>query len=289
LVRLPFVWINSPAKVNLRLEVLSRRPDGYHDIRTVMVPISLSDTLRISPKRDKGIDLTCSRKELPVDDRNLAYKACLLIIDATGTPWGFRIQIEKKIPVAAGLGGGSSNAASTLIGVNKLLGAPLTRPTLMKLAEKLGADVPFFVFGRPALATGIGERLEILPGLPSLWFLLVHPGIPISTRWAYDRINLWLTNSRDHISIPAFPGDTRQLAPYMLNDLEKPVFEEYPLLRKIKDRISGVGALASLMSGSGSTVFGVFPREQEARQAYEKLKREFADRDWEVFLARNSG
>lgn len=283
------IVIKSPAKVNLRLEILARRSDGYHNIRSVMVPIDLSDVLHIALTERDGIELSCSRTDLPVDDTNLAYRAGLLILEATGKRRGFRIQIEKRIPVAAGLGGGSSNAASTLLGLNRLLRARLTQADLMKMATKLGADVPFFLLGRPALATGVGEKLEELAGLPRLWFLLVYPGIRISTRWAYEKANLWLTNPCNHNIMPGFSWDISSLAPFLKNDLEKAVAEEYPVLEWIKKRLLSVGAAASLMSGSGSTVYGLFSVRQEAKQAYEKLRKEFAGRSWEVFLARSRG
>lgn len=281
--------IKSPAKINLRLEVLARRSDGYHNIRSVMVPIDLSDVLHIALTDDDRIEVSCSRADLPVDDKNLAYRAGLLILQAIGKRRGFQIRIEKRIPVGAGLGGGSSNAASTLLGLNKLLGSHLTHSDLMKMATKLGADVPFFVLGRPALATGIGERLEELAGLPRFWFLLVYPGISVSTRWAYERLNLWLTNPRDHINMPAFSWDISNLGRFLQNDLEKAVVEKHPILQWIKQRLLGVGAAASLMSGSGSTVYGLFSLREEAKRAYQQLKNEFERRDWEVFLARSIG
>jgi 4-diphosphocytidyl-2-C-methyl-D-erythritol kinase len=281
--------IKSPAKVNLRLEVLARRPDGYHDIRTVMVPIDLHDLLHITLTENDRIDLSCSRPDLPVDAKNLVYRAGLVILEALGVRRGFQIRIDKRIPVAAGLGGGSSNAASTLLGLNKLLGGRLTKDQLMKMGTKLGADVPFFVLGRPAVATGVGEKLEELAGLPRFWFLMVYPGIQVSTRWAYEKLNLWLTNPVDHINMPAFSWDISNLGSFLRNDLEKVVTEAYPVLRWIKERLLDVGAAASLMSGSGSTVYGVFFARQEVERAYEKLKREFEGREWEVFLARSSG
>ena len=283
------ILIKSPGKVNLRLEVFGRRSDGYHTIRSVMVPIDLSDDLHITFTEGEKIELVCSRPDLPADDRNLAYRAGLLILEAIGKPRGFRIRIEKRIPVAAGLGGGSSNAASTLLGLNRLLNAHLPLADLMQMAGKLGADVPFFLLGRPALATGIGEKLKEFTGLPRFWFVLVYPGIRVSTRWAYEKLNLWLTNPRDHINMPAFSWDISHLGPFLKNDLEKAVTAEYPVLRWIKQRLLDVGAAGSLMAGSGSTVYGVFFARQEAKQAYEELKREFEGRDWEVFLARSSG
>jgi len=281
--------IRSPAKVNLRLEVLARRSDGYHDIRTVMVPIDLSDVLHIDLTQDERTEVSCGRADVPVDESNLAYRAGLVVLRATGKRKGFHIRIDKRIPVGSGLGGGSSNAASTLLGLNRLLGDPLTHTDLMKMATKLGADVPFFVLGRPALATGIGERLEALDGLPRFWFFLVYPRIHVSTRWAYGRPNLWLTNSRDHINMPPFSWDISDLGQLLRNDLEKAVIEEYPILRWIKQRLLDVGAAGSLMSGSGSAVYGLFFGREEAERAYHRLEEEFKEKEWEIFLAQSIG
>jgi 4-diphosphocytidyl-2-C-methyl-D-erythritol kinase len=285
----PVLFIQSPAKVNLRLEVLSKRSDGYHNIRSVMVPIDLSDRIHIVLTEDGAKDVTCTQVGVPHDERNLAYRAACLILDQIGEGRGFRINIKKKIPVGAGLGGGSSNAASTLLGLNRLLGSPLTSGDLMEIATHIGADVPFFILGRPALATGMGERLEALRGLPRFWFILVFPGISVSTRWAYDRLKLWLTRPRDHTNIPAFSWDVGTLGRFLHNDLERVVFESYPILQWIKQRLLGVGAAASLMSGSGSTVYGVFLARAKAQEAWRQLKGEFACRDWGVFLARSIG
>lgn len=282
--------IKSPAKVNLTLEVLGRRPDGYHDVQSVMVPIDLSDILYLALTENKRIEVSCNRREIPVDERNLACRAGRLILEAIGKRLGLQIRIQKNIPVGAGLGGGSSNAAATLMGLNRLFAAHLTQSELMSMAIKLGADVPFFVLGRPALATGVGERLEVLAGLPRFWFLLVYPGIRVSTKWAYERLNLWLTNPSDHnINMPAFPKDIGNLGCFLRNDLERPVLAEYPVLQLIKQRLLDVGATASLMSGSGSTIYGLFSARREARQAYEQLKREYSGKDWKVFLARSIG
>ena len=279
--------IRSPAKVNLRLEVLSRRRDGFHNIRTAMVPIDLVDVLDMGLTDDETVRVLCSRDDLPVDERNLAYRAAAVLQKATGSRTGVRIDITKKIPIGAGLGGGSSNAAATLCGINRLLGFPLTQTDLLKLAPEIGADVSFFVYGRPAVATGVGERLEPLTGLPRFWFVLVYPGFGVSTQWAYKKVNLWLTNINNHISMSAFPYDISNLGEFFVNDLEKGVEEEYPVLRWIKNRLLAVGSAASLMSGSGSTVYGVFLRRDRAQRAYHQLKEEFERRGWDVFIARS--
>jgi len=287
--RSPSILIRSPAKVNLRLEVLARRPDGYHDIRSVMVPVGLFDLLHIVLTEKEGIHLSCSQQDLPVDERNLAFRAGLLMLEAAGKRQGVEIRIEKRIPVAAGLGGGSSNAAATLVGLNRLLKTNLSRVDLMAMAGELGADVPFFVFGRPALATGIGGDLEQLTRLPRLWFLLVYPGISISTKWAYEKLNFRLTKRGDHINMPTFFWDIGNLAGLLRNDLERAVLQEYPVLEGIKKSLLRAGAVGALMSGSGSTVYGLFLAKEKAKDAYGELKEEFGKRDWEIFLTQNIG
>ena len=252
-----------------------------------MVPIDLVDVLDMGLTDDETIRVVCSRDDVPVDDRNLAYQAAAVLLKVTGRQTGVRIDITKRIPVGAGLGGGSSNAAATLCGINRLLGYPPNQTELLKLAPELGADVSFFVYGRPAVATGVGERLEPLTGLPRFWFVLVYPGFGVSTRWAYERVNLWLTNISNHITMSAFPYDISNLGEFFVNDLEKGVEEEYPVLRWIKKRLLAVGSAASLMSGSGSSVYGLFLGREKAEAAYHQVKKEFEGRGWEVFLARS--
>lgn len=283
------VLVKSHAKVNLSLEVLARRPDGYHDIRTVMVPLDLYDTLHITVTGSHQVEVSCGRSDLPTDQRNLAYKAGFLMLEVTGSRRGVRIQIKKRIPIGAGLGGGSSNAASTLVALNELLDAHLSRLDLMKMAARLGADVPFFVFGRPALATGVGEELEEVTGLPRLWFVLVYPGIRISTQWAYQKAESWLTSPGNHTNISAFSWDPNEVARLLKNDLERGVVEAYPLLQWIKEKLLAAGAAGAMMSGSGSTVYGLFFAREAAEKAYKRVKEEFEGKAWDVFLARSSG
>jgi 4-diphosphocytidyl-2-C-methyl-D-erythritol kinase len=284
------ISIKSPAKVNLHLEVLAKRSDGYHDIRSIMVPIDLCDVLYISLIESDRIEVSSDQADLPVDEKNLAYRAALLILEETRKAIGVKIRIEKRIPVAAGLGGGSSNAAATLLGLNRLLGTRLTRREMMRLGARLGADVPFFVFGHPALARGIGENIQPLVGLPQFWFLLVYPGIRISTRWAYERLNLWLTKPPDHIiNMPTFSWDISNLGSFLRNDLEKAVMPAYPVLQSIKHGLLRAGAVSCLMSGSGSTIYGMFSVRQKAQRAYEELRKDSEGRRWNAYLARSTG
>ncbi len=240
---------SSPCKVNLLLNILGRRPDGYHDLETLFHPVALCDTLRFE-RAGGGIELTCSDPRLPTDAGNLVHRAAQAFRDAAGITDGVRLHLEKRIPHAAGLGGGSGNAATTLLGLNELFEAPLSAARLHDLGANLGSDVPFFLQDRPALATGRGEQLQPLdffPSLRGLAFLLVHPGFGISTAWAY----------------PAF-----------YNSLEAPALDKYPVLGLYLEFLRGQGAVAALMSGSGSTTFALV----ESVAAGDRLAEHFRNR-----------
>jgi len=273
--------ILSPAKINLFLCVLGRRPDGYHDLFSLMCRIGLYDEIVLDPT-SADISLTCSDPALPVDDGNLALRAARRFFEALGRSGGVAIHLTKRIPVAAGLGGGSSNAASVLLGLNHLNGAPLSLDRLIAIGKSLGADVPFFLFQSPALASGIGDRLEAFAGIPPLAALVVSPSFAVSTRMVYQNLNLRLTNpqkrpTRTHFKKTAFtPGF------HLYNDLEAVTLAWHPELAAIKNLLTGRGALGSLMSGSGPSVFGLFPDLEAACKAADTLPR---DRGWRLFCA----
>ena len=262
----------APAKVNLILRVLRKRQDGYHEISSLMQPISLHDDIIIDVADGSGITLSCSNPSVPADGANLAYKAAELFLCATGLCLSVNLDIKKEIPAGAGLGGGSSDAATVLAGLNSLLNAGLGIEELMRLGACIGSDVPFFLLGRPAIATGRGEMLEGV-ALPRFWYVLVNPGFEISTAWAYN--NLDLTKVRqDYIlsySCEVFENPDN-LVPMMVNDLEAAVFNRYPQVQAIKDAILSAGAKAALMSGSGSTVFGLFQEKADAETAGAALR-----------------
>lgn len=260
----------SPAKVNLQLKVLRKRPDGYHDLATLMVPITLYDTLSFKPI-DRGIVLRCPGCPDLEGRDNLAWRAADMLFGQAGYTRGVEITLEKRIPLAAGLGGGSSNAATALVTLNDWLSSPMSREDLITMGAKLGADVPFFVHGRAAWATGIGERLEDAPGLPPLHLLLVNPGFELATRTVYEGLNFALTKEPIHYSIPRFLS-VRDVIKGLHNDLEKVSVALYPVIGRIKDLLLNHGALGALMSGSGPTVFGVFRSEEETIQAGDALK-----------------
>lgn len=273
----------SPAKVNLYLRVLRRREDGYHDILSLMQRISLCDEMTFTPKAG-GIVIRCPDSPLPEDQRNIVYRAAASFFSRIPTPPGIEITIRKKIPIAAGLGGGSSNAATTLMTLNEISGSPLTREELLEMGVKLGADVPFFIFGNTAWASGIGDRFTEAAPLPPLWFVLINPGFAVPTQWVYQELNLELTNGRINYSIPRF-DTVGHLTRGLVNDLEKVTMRVHPVLGRIKALLLGSGAGGALMSGSGPTVFGVFEDEESSLRAEKCLRQETREHRWSVFRA----
>ncbi|MEI7671992.1 MAG: 4-(cytidine 5'-diphospho)-2-C-methyl-D-erythritol kinase, partial [Deltaproteobacteria bacterium] len=209
----------SPAKVNLYLRVLRKREDGYHDILSLMQRISLCDEMTFE-STDGGIAVRCPGTDLPEDRGNIVFRAATAFFSRIGAPPEIRITIRKQIPISAGLGGGSSNAATTLMTLNEMHGAPLTQEELMKIGARIGADVPFFVFGKTAWASGIGDLLTEATFAPPLWFVLINPGFEISTKMVYQELNLGLTKHGINYSIPRFQA-TEDLIRGLLNDLEK--------------------------------------------------------------------
>jgi len=262
------------AKVNLYLDVLRKREDGYHDILTIFQSISLSDELVI--ERSDGIWVECDVPGLPSGEMNLAYRAAKLLKDTAGLKAGVKIEISKRIPIGAGLGGGSADAAAVLIGMNELFNLNLPRRTLMELGSEIGADVPFFILGGTALGEGIGDKLTRLPFIGEIWFLLLNPAIHISTGWAYRNLRLTKPKGNANILIQRFKGigSPESVSSLLYNLFESVVFPEYPEVARLKGRLQEVGALGALMSGSGSTVFGIFRSKEEAEAAYELLRDE---------------
>lgn len=265
------VRLFSPAKINLCLHVLGKRPDGYHDLAMLMQSLDFGDIVEIELTSQPGeISVVCNGVDLPAGAENIAAKAARRMLALSEKKVGVRIVIEKNIPVAAGLGGGSSNAATTLMGLNDLLGLRLSKEALMAEGVKLGADVPFFIFADRAWATGIGDQLQSVPPLPAVWYVLVNPGIAIATAWAYQ--NLGLTAPAILTKLPRFPTTVDDLVAILENDLERVTINHHPLLAEIKEELIRLGAKGALMSGSGSTIFGLFTEEVQARTAAETLQ-----------------
>jgi 4-diphosphocytidyl-2-C-methyl-D-erythritol kinase len=262
---------NSPAKINLILRVLRRREDGYHDLATLMQTISLCDEMRFSLTGDT-ITVKSPGSSLPENEDNIVYRAAQALFSYVSYSSGVEIEIKKNIPIAAGLGGGSSNAATTLITLNDMIGCHLSVEDLISIGSRIGADIPFFIYGKTAWAFGIGERLQAADEIPPMWFVLVNPGFEVSTKKVYENLKLGLTKEVIKYNIPRLEK-VSHIAGKLSNDLEKVTFGFYPIVGDIKELLLSAGALGSLMSGSGPTVFGIFENEETARTAEETLRR----------------
>jgi 4-diphosphocytidyl-2-C-methyl-D-erythritol kinase len=274
-----FRTFRAPAKINLCLHVLGKRPDGYHDLAMLMQRITLFDQVAIRLNQKPGIRVNCSGVKLPAGQENIAGKAARRLLALSGRQDGVDIEIEKRIPVAAGLGGGSSDAATVLMGLNEMLGLGLSKQQLMIEGVALGADVPFFIFEQAAWATGIGDVLQKIDDLPRSWYVLVNPGVAVSTAWVYG--NLRLTSPRDGLKIPRFSRTVGDLAAHLHNDLEQVTLAHHPVIGEIKERLMTLGARGALMSGSGPTVFGVFADRSTAEAAGDALR---GEPGWRVYV-----
>jgi len=261
--------LKAPAKVNYLLDVICRRSDGYHELRMVMQRVNLCDEITISLTKTPGITVSCGMNGVPDGPGNIAWKAANALLELSTGTQGAEISIIKKIPVAAGLGGGSSDAASVLIGMNELLELGLSDQRLMEIGVTLGADVPFFVFKKTALAEGIGEALSAMPEMPAAWILLVNPGVPVSTSWVYN--NLQLTNRGELNKLPDSYRDLKDVCAIFANDLESVTIPAFPVIAEIKNSMLQHGALGAMMSGSGPTVFGLYQDKETAEKAQTAL------------------
>ena len=263
------------AKINLGLDVLRRREDGYHDVKMIMQTIQMYDMLEMEKSEQPGIHLTTNLSYIPVNENNLVYKAVKLLMNQYRIEEGITISLNKFIPVAAGMAGGSSDAAAALVGVNRMFQLGLTRQQLMKLGVKIGADVPYCVMRGTALAEGIGEKLTALPPMPQCYVLIGKPGISVSTKFVYTNLNLGPDTHHPDIDgmIQALQdGDLYGITDRMENVLESVTIPAYPVIETIKDHMKAHGAVNAMMSGSGPTVFGIFDDKEKAEYACEKLK-----------------
>jgi 4-diphosphocytidyl-2-C-methyl-D-erythritol kinase len=271
--------IQSPAKINLFLHVSGKRPDGYHELLTLMCCVTLYDILSIDMGY-QNISVSCTDPEIPSDEKNHAYRAADLFLKKLDKKEGVRIYIDKKIPAGAGLGGGSSNAAAVLSGLNNFFGNPFPLSEIMKMGLEIGADVPFFLFKKPALATGIGDKLEEYPMKIPYKILIIYPGFGVSTKDIYNNLNLRLTNCKKKLKNSPFE---REFDPELLcNDLESVTASRHPEINEVKEALLKKGAEGALMSGSGSSVFGLFPDYDSAIRANNALS---MNCKWRVFLA----
>lgn len=279
---------NSPCKVNLLLNILGRRADGFHELETVFYPVNLCDQLTFT-RGGNGIQLTCDDARLSTDAGNLVYRAATAFLTAAKIRDGVRIHLEKKIPLAAGLGGGSGNAATTLLGLNELFDQPLSAANLDELAASLGSDVNFFLQNGPALATGRGEKIKSLapfPAMRGVAFLLIHPGFGISTAWAYQNLARFPAALNGHagraqkLIAKLQAGDLASAAGEFYNSLEAPALDKFPLLALFQDFLRGHGAAATLMSGSGSTTFAIVADASAGESLAEKFQTQFGRSNW---------
>lgn len=268
------IKIDAHAKINLSLDVLKRREDGYHELEMIMQQLALKDVVTIE-ERDAGFTIDSNSREIPLDNSNLVYKAYNIIAEKFNIKKGINIYIEKNIPVAGGLAGGSTDAAAVLKGLNNLWELNLSQEQLMDIGLRIGADVPYCIMGGTALAEGIGERLTKLNSFSDRHILIANPGFNISTAYVYN--NLKLDKITDRPQTKALlrhieNGDTKLLAKEMKNVLETVTIKENPILNKIKEQMLVYGALGSLMSGSGPTIFGIFDAPEDLAKCEENLK-----------------
>jgi 4-diphosphocytidyl-2-C-methyl-D-erythritol kinase len=278
----------SPCKVNLLLNILGKRADGFHELETIMHPVGLCDELTFE-RAGTGLHLTCSHPALPTDGRNLVHRAATSFLAAAQISDGVRIHLQKYLPVAGGIGGGSANAAVTFSALNEMFGSPLPLDKLHALAAALGSDVPFFLYAKPALAIGRGEQVQTLEDFPALRgraFFLVHPGFGISTPWSYQNL------ARFPHALNGRPGRAQKLvsllqggdvclaAAEMCNSLEAPAFDKFPVLALYQEFLREQGAPMALMSGSGSTTFAIADNLAAADTLAEQFKSQFGNHGW---------
>ena len=281
------VELKSPCKVNLILNILGKRPDGFHELETVMHPVKIFDVLTFE-RTSSGLDLTCDNCALPTDSRNLVHRAATVFLEEAKVKDGVRIHLEKRIPMEAGLGGGSGNAAMTLIGLNQIFGSPLAPEILQRIAATLGSDVPFFLQSSPAIAIGRGEQVRSLTtfrALEEYHFILIHPGFGVSTPWAYKNLARFpsaLNGERGRAErlVQSLNQSIEAARPDFYNSLEAPVLEKFPLLAIFQEFLLENGAAMALMSGSGSTTFALINGKEKAERLQEKVREKFGQSVW---------
>lgn len=271
------IKLKALGKINLGLDVLGRRPNGYHDVRMVMQTVYLYDQILLEKTDKEGISLKTNLFYLPVNENNLAYRAAKMLIDEFAIKEGVHISLEKHIPVAAGMAGGSSNAAAVLYGMNRLFQLGLTDQELMERGVKLGADLPYCIMRGTVLAEGIGEELTPLPAMPKCHVLLAKPPISVSTQKVYEKLDAQEVTKHpdiDGILLGLQTGDLKKITSSMGNVLENVTITEYPQIERIKDVMKEEGALNAMMSGSGPTVFGIYDDKILARRAAARIREE---------------
>ncbi len=270
------ISLKALAKINLGLDVVRRREDGYHEVRMIMQTIHLYDRLQISKRKDPVITMETNLSFLPTNENNLVYKAAKLLRDEFQMTEGVHIKLQKHIPVAAGMAGGSTDAAAVLYGMNRIFKLGLSKKELMERGVKIGADVPYCIMRGTALAEGIGEELSALPPMVKCPVLIAKPPISVSTKFVYE--NLKLNQGTEHPDIDRLvediqKQDLRKIAADMGNILETVTIPNYPVIAQIKENMLQHGAINAMMSGSGPTVFGLFEDEEQAKRAFAAMKK----------------
>ncbi|MCQ2500697.1 MAG: 4-(cytidine 5'-diphospho)-2-C-methyl-D-erythritol kinase [Lachnospiraceae bacterium] len=269
------IRIEAMAKINLGLDVLRKRPDGYHEVKMIMQSIDLHDDLELEETEEEGIHLTCSVEELPADGSNLIWKAAELLMKEKEVKNGVKIHLTKRIPMAAGMAGGSADAAATMLAVNELFSLGFTKKELMERAVRIGADVPYCIMGGTALSEGIGEILSPLPDMPDCWILIAKPDIDVPTAFVYK--NLRAAELTWHPDIDGMmqalkDGSLEGITERLGNVLETVTIPAHPVIREIKELMLQSGAMNALMSGSGPTVFGIFNAYEKAEAARVRME-----------------
>lgn len=271
------IQLKALAKINLGLDVLRRREDGYHDVKMIMQTIGLHDDLEIRKTKTPGIQVKTNLYYLPTNENNLVYKAAKLLMDEFQIQDGVSIQLKKRIPVAAGMAGGSSDGAAVLWGINQMYGLGLSMQALMERGVRLGADVPYCIQRGTALAEGIGEKLSVLPPMPKCTILIAKPDISVSTKFVYENLHANDLKPEQHPDVDSMIEAMRQkdlglLCSRMGNVLETVTIPAYPVINEIKRTMMDNGAIGSMMSGSGPTVFGIFDSPAAAKQAMKAVR-----------------
>lgn len=275
--------LQSPGKINLRLDVLGKRSDGYHDLRMLNSAVTVFDDIEVNII-ERGIVVECADDfNVPSGEDNIVYRATKEIMAYSNKNVGVHVKIKKNIPSGAGMGGGSSNAASVLAGLNQLLKINLSKEKLIRIGLRFGADIPFFLYGSPAIATGVGENLVKVKRLPHMPVVIVFPNVNVTTKWVFER---YQPNGDHHpeMEIPREFATKKAVVKMMHNDLESVTCRQYPIVNELKDRLIKYGAMAAQMTGSGPSVFGIFTDQEAAQKAGKKLSSK-TDAGWRVFVA----
>ena len=281
--------LRSPGKINFGLDIIRKRPDGFHELESLMVPLDVCDEMVFEPQNaGHGVTMECDAADLPVDSGNLVIRAAELLRRQADVTKGAHIKLRKRLPIAAGMGGGSGNGAVALVGLNQVWNLGLTRRQLLPLAATLGSDCALFLDPRPSYCHGRGELVEPLVDsavqtLRTAYFVLVNPGFGISTKWAYEQVRPFLTGRAGAVKVicdALAAGDLPAATRAMVNTLEGPALQKFPLLGLIKESLARNGCTGSMMSGSGATVFGVAADRNQAEHAMAAARAEFGDKMW---------